>query len=432
MVTGAVKLGVTKTCLDCGEVRPLAAFTRSGLACDECEAAHDARRSEAVGEVPRPRDIEQAPPPKVCKRCGEEKPVERFSRRQDGSGHIDTCKDCASDARKKDLILDAPDTAAGPETRKGEGCGKEKTLEEFRPVRGGGRAKTCRACFSDRVRHGALSRGRGKVEIADPLPPGPLETEPPQAAAPSVSGRATSTKPGACVPGKVHFDLCGDVYIEAEMPDFFLTHEHTDGSFEWQVCKFCGREKKVHLGGPIPALSEAGKKGSSNREAARAEKAKHSEQHSDPEWLQGEKERIFSELRPLAIVAKDGAVVEDAAEPAARVLPEGDPSSFEPSVELDEQRTTIPVDAAPSTLSEPAYDAEPRPEVNGAKDEIIQGLGKKLAEAEGEIARLKLMQEAAEIRAELAEIRLERHQLYLREMELQDRHVAVIKQLASL
>jgi hypothetical protein len=176
-----------------------------------------------------------------------------------------------------------------------------------------------------------------------------------------------------------------------------------------RVCKLCGAAKPLD---EFPTTRGGGKMQTCRScfraaisKAAKARSAPESDAEPEADLAHPEEpERTFAGLSPLTIVAKDGAAVEEGVEPVARVLPG----------------------------SEPAHAAEPRPEVNGVKDEIIQGLGKKLAEAEGQIARLELMQEAAEIRAELAEIRLERHQLYLRQMELQDRHEAIIKQVASL
>ena len=56
---------------------------------------------------------EETPTTKVCKVCGQEKPLDAFQRTRN-SGHVDTCKECAGKKRKGAAVPAVPPVPSVP------------------------------------------------------------------------------------------------------------------------------------------------------------------------------------------------------------------------------------------------------------------------------------------------------------------------------
>jgi hypothetical protein len=102
--------GVMRTCVDCGETKPIEAFTPirgtryTHTRCKPCRAARARARGVALGHVPststiaqtmRAREAQKAEGVLTCKECGETKPLDSFVRiRQSRAAYYGRCRGC--------------------------------------------------------------------------------------------------------------------------------------------------------------------------------------------------------------------------------------------------------------------------------------------------------------------------------------------------
>ena len=159
-----------RTCIGCGESKPLEAFTGNRgtpwrhRRCKPCRAfralaaRHPNEDAEALRlrqlqrKQPRPADVPRC---RTCKRCGEIKPIEMFTP-LDGNRYWRTeCKACRA-AREKARYLRAPKPRLQwpPGTRTCTKCGATKPLDQFQRIRQRKSAYygACRDCRNAKAR----------------------------------------------------------------------------------------------------------------------------------------------------------------------------------------------------------------------------------------------------------------------------------------
>lgn len=126
-----------KICCDCGQEKPLDQFRRTGLDrkyrlnyCNDCFVIRQTKR--AVAKPPKEESTTR-----VCRVCGEEKPIERFPLVGIGKRyHSHRCHKCTNFySNEPHKIKRAEERAAKPipNSKHCTKCGEEKPLSEFWP-----------------------------------------------------------------------------------------------------------------------------------------------------------------------------------------------------------------------------------------------------------------------------------------------------------
>jgi hypothetical protein len=139
-----------RLCSDCGETKPLEAFTRNKgtpwyhRRCKACRAA----RARA-GKPPRVRKPQPPPGIRLCAGCGETKPLDDFTPTNGTRYRKKTCKPCRATAAREAYAPASKRARATDAERTCTDCGQTKELLAFMPIKRWpkyvyGRCRECR------------------------------------------------------------------------------------------------------------------------------------------------------------------------------------------------------------------------------------------------------------------------------------------------